>query len=419
MKPELSESQALAVDYLLRHPYSIIALDPGMGKSRVSIEYAIRKNARNLIVGPSYAIDNWVDEIRKWAPKDKIVTTFKKGSDIYDVFDSDFVITSYDLAQKAEYLFEWCDMLTIEEAHNIKNIEAKRTEFLHRVTYENSIPAVVQLTGTPIKNRVAEYYSLLAVTYYDPNNSGSEFLERFPSAIDFADYFSYRIEYDMPIGNRFVKIVKWKGVRRIAELKKYLKGRYLRIKSDLPPVSYIDFKTSNTPDKALLSAFTAHFKDGENSGVNPTEKAQAALKKAPITAKYAEDLLDTTGSVLIYSDHVEAAETIAKYFGVTALTGKINPHKRMEMAKKFQSGEGLVLVATIGALSNVVTLTRSNHLILNDYPWVPGDLKQVMLRINRLGQDKKCVIHRMIGSPQDEYIMQTIEEKLDVIDRVS
>ncbi len=311
----------------------------------------------------------------------------------------------------------------VHNCHNIKSQKAKRTEFIHRVVYENSIKRVSLLTGTPIRNRVSEFYSLLALCNYDPSKPESKFLASYPDQITFADHFSFREEYTMEVGRRLIQIVKWNGLKNVKELRGYLKDHYIRIKSadvlDLPPISYKSFLVSDLPDEDLKAAFDSYF-EGEGTGsVNPTAKAQAALRKAPVTVKYAKDLLEEVDCVLIYSDHVEASGEIARAFNVPALNGKMPTSKRMEYAKRFQEGEGNVLVATIGALSEGVNLTRASHLIISDHPWVPGALKQVIYRIQRIGQKSNCTVHKIIGSPQDAQIIDTLEKKLETINKAT
>ncbi len=428
-RPEMFEYQSRAVTYAEQNPYSILGLEPGLGKSRCGIE--IRESLKNncLIICPSYLILNWVKEIRKWAGEKSRITTFTRGKDIYEPCDTDYVITSYDLVQKAEHLFEWADMLLLDEAHAIKSMKAKRTQFIHKSVYENSLKRVHLLTGTPIKNRVQEFYSLLALCYYEPDAADLKFLDLYPSEIDFADQFSKREQYTMEISGKWVTIVKWTGIRNVSELKKYLSGKYIRIKSsdvlNLPPIVYKSFQVSDVEDKQLLSSFNNYFNDDsgdmereERTGsVLPEHKAVAALKKVPFTIKYARDLLEETECILIYTDHVASAEAIAAEFGVEAITGKMSSTKRSQLADRFQAGEGRVLVCTIGSMKEGKDLFRSHHIIFNDFPWVPGDLKQVIYRIQRIGQKSTCFVHKIIGSPQDAYIMDVIESKLKTIER--
>lgn len=434
-KPAMKEYQSRAFAYMLKHVYSICALDPGLGKSRLAIELREKLQNNCLIICPGYLMLNWVKEIQKWAPPGVQITVIKSGKQIYEVCDTDYLIVSYDLVQKAENFFEWADMVILDEAHAIKSMKAKRTQFLHKNIFENSLKRVHLLTGTPIKNRVQEFYSLLALCFYNPAVTDSQFLDSYPSEIDFADHFSFRDEHTMQIAGRYVTIVKWHGLQNVEELKTHLRGRYIRIKSsdvlDLPPVSYKSVLISDSPDEKLKAAFHSYFMDDEwenrkgaerrerTGSVLPEHKAAAALMKVPFTVKYVKDLLEEVACCLVYTDHVASAEAIAKEFNVPAITGHMPAVKRGILADEFQAGTGRVLVATIGSMKEGKDLFRSSHIVLNDYPWVPGDLKQVIYRIQRIGQNSHCTVHRILGSPQDEYIADVIDQKVETIEKAT
>lgn len=429
-RPPLKEYQRRAIDFAHKHPYSILALSPGLGKSRVAIEIQNKLKLNCLVVCPSYLISNWGKEISKWSVRGTMATLFKKGKDIYEPCDSDFVVTSYDLVQKAEHLFEWADMVVLDEGHALKSLKAKRTEFIHRVVYENSIKRLHILTGTPIKNRVQEFYSLLALCYYDPAVADSQFLEIFPSEIDFADHFSYRQEYTMQISGKWVTIMKWEGIKNVDELKGWLKDKYIRISSEvlgLPPVMNKTFQISDTDDPELLEAFTSYFLNNKKSAarsertgsVLPEHKAVAALKKVPFTIKYVENLLEEVECLLVYSDHIHPAKEIAAAFNVEAITGDMPSNKRAALADRFQAGEGKILVCTVGAMKEGKDLFRASHVVFNDLPWVPGDIKQVVHRVQRMGQKATCFIHKILGSPQDAYISEVIDNKMKTIEKAT
>lgn len=430
MKPPLREHQSRAINYALKNPYSILALDPGLGKTRCAIEVRDRLKAKCLVICPSYLILNWVKEINLWARPGVRSLAVRSGKLIPQTPAANFIIISYDLVQKAPHLFEWADMVVLDEAHAIKSMKAKRTEFIHRHVYENSVKRVHLLTGTPIKNRAQEFYSLLALCFYNPSAADSRFLDLYPSEIDFADRFSFRDDFTVEINGREIKVMRWKGIQRVPELKTHLKDKYIRIRSsdvlDLPPVIHKEFHISDHDDPELIEAFNSYFDDSPDNdrkdrtgSVLPEHKAQAALKKVPFTIKYAQDLLEEVECLLIYSDHVAPAEAIAEAMGVTAITGKVPADRRSKMADEFQAGKGKVLVATVGSMKEGKDLYRASHIVFNDFPWVPGDLKQVIYRIQRIGQKSHCTIHKMIGSPQDGQIIKTLEDKLKVIETAS
>jgi SNF2 family DNA or RNA helicase len=414
----LKPAQIKLIEHGLANPYSILAGDTGTGKTRAAIEIRNKVKMKCLVICPSYQVFNWVDEIAKWG-NNNTVLPIKASKDVTGNFNTDYIVVSYDIAKKHECLFEWAEMIVMDECHLLKSVKAKRTQMIHKYIYENSIPRVHPMSGTVIKNRVEEYYSNLALMCYDPKNPDVVFLDKFPDNVSFADHFSFRHEYQIEVGNRLVTIVKWGGIKNVDELKKWLRGKYVRAKADRKENTiYKDIKISNVDDPKLLEAFNSWIENGDSGGVDPTAKAEAALNKVPITVQYVKDLLDEAQSVVVFSDHVASSEAIAKEFDTIAMNHHVGPHSRMEYAKKFQSGEGRVLVIS-RALSEGVTLTRSNHIVFNDYPWVPGDVKQVIARIDRLGQEKTCIVHRIILSPQDEYIMNVIQDKIKVIDKVT
>lgn len=408
--------QVETVEYAIKNPYSILALEQGLGKTICCLAVHERVGGNTLIVVPSYLIFNWISEIKKFLGDRYTVTAFKKGSEIYPLFDTDICLISYDLSMKAESLFEWADTIIYDEANYLKEMTTKRTQFAHKNIYENSVKRVHLLTGTPIKNRVMEYYSLIAICNYSPSVKKSEFLENFPEAISFADYFSFREEYTMEkwtsSGFGIVPVIKWFGIQRTDELKKYLVGHYIRFNSkdilDLPPIVYKDVILSDKEDTGLLEAY---LKMQDSESVAPDAKAKAALEKVPMTISYVEDLLKEVGEIVIYSDHVASTQAIAKHFKVTPITGRTPMETRKEIAEDFQRGSTKVIAATIKSFSTGVNLTRANNMVFNDYSWVPGDMSQAVFRINRIGQDRQCIIHRMLGSPQDEYILKTISQK--------
>lgn len=473
IRPPLMDHQIRTINFACKHPYAVLALDPRLGKSRCAIETREKLDLPCVIVCPSYLIDNWKLEINKWTNK-KYILAIHSGKDI-PAFERnkeswDYVIVSYGLARKAEQIFEWAKMVVLDEAPAIKSMASKRTEFLHRVVYENSMESVLLLTGTPIKNRVQEFYSLLAMTYYDPNDSDPKFLKEFPDEITFADHFAHRKEFRMELPNgKIFKVLKFDGIQRVPELKNWLKDKYIRIRDTdvlgMPPVSIKPVLISDVGDPELLKTFNAFFKSAEtkfekasdkydklaekledNDSISKKEKkvllkkanrdylkarkenansiasdhkATAALKKVPFTVDYVKNLLEEVECCLIYTDHRESAKALAEAFETIALTGEMPSKKRGLHADQFQAGEGKVLVATVGALKEGKPLHRANHIVFNDLAWVPGDLKQVHNRIRAVGKTKKCTIHRIFGSPQDSYIADTLDSKQDVIDKAT
>jgi len=421
MSFKLLDYQEKTVQFGVSNPYAIYALEMGLGKSLSSLETAIRTKSKTLIVVPPYLALNWKAEIKKFFPE-KNVALLRHKKQFYRPFDDDFVIITYSFVGDAEILFEWADMVICDECQMLKDMKAKRTEAVHRLIYENSISRVLLLTGTPILNRLYELHSLLAIMNYNPRIEESAFLKRFPTYVQFANYFSILSEREIWRGNKKVKIQEWSGHRNTEELKQILAKHMIRFKSSdvlsLPPSEDINVMVDDIDQSSLLMAFEDFRSDPENNSVLPKIKAEAALQKASLTVEYVKGLLETGVQVIVYSDHVASAEKIAHFLGVSAITGETNMDWRMRYANEFQRGESQVLVATIGAFSTGINLQNAFNMVFNDINWVPGNMEQAKFRIVRVGQKNKCKFHYILGSYQDEYILNTVLDKKNTIDAV-
>lgn len=429
--------QKIMYSFGLAHPYSILGADPRLGKCMAAIGIRKKHDANCLVICPAYLVPNWKKEIKKWS--NDSVTTFTEGRKIYDVCDSDFVVISYDLVQKAEFLFEWADMVVLDEIHHLAHMNAKRTQFIHRCVYENSPKYLFGLTGTPIKNRVKEFYSLLALAYYDPRQKDHSFLETYPDEITFAERFSHSESYEVEVkGGRFITVTNYYGLKNVDELKTWLKGKYIRIradKDDLPPLSFIETLVQDIDDSKLLEAFKNYFisdkeaysrsstfnegRRNRTSSVLPEHKRNAAIKKVPFTIKYVENLMQSVDCCLVYSDHREPCQQLAKHFNVPAITGEMTGKRRAALVNDFQEGKLNMLCATIGALKEGADLYRAKDLVLNDLPWVVGDIDQVCARTRKIGEKEPRTVHLIFGSPQDEKIWEALNEKRETIDKAT
>lgn len=419
----LDQDQKDVVEYSLDRPYSIIAVDPGGGKTAIAL--AIKdeldkrgKYQRLLVVAPANLTINWYLEI-KITITDQVVSLFKKKADVYYPVDSDIVIVSYDTAREFEYLFEWANFVVLDEATSVSHMDTLRSKAIHKYIYENNIPRMHPMSGTPLKNRVKEFYSLIALCNYNPKIPESRFLTEFANDIEFADRFSYRKEFAKYINNRRISIVKWEGLKNEEELKSHLKGIYIRRKSKRDPIIFESFLMDDTEDMQLLKDFLEA--EGISSkSVGSKAKIESAMRKVPITARHVERKIEAgqiEGPVIIFSDHVDSCKLLAGHFGVAPITGQMPVTIRQKMVQDFQEGKIPVLCATIGSMYQGYTLTAGNYMCFNDFCWTPGDMKQCFYRINRLGQKRQCFVDLIFGSPQDKYIYDKQMEKLEVINR--
>ena len=187
---------------------------------------------------------------------------------------------------------------------------------------------------------------------------------------------------------------------------------------DLPQYQEHFIQVDNQDWPELLSAFNNFRGDDDNNSVLPQIKAKAALAKAEMTAEYVKGLLENGLQVIVYSDHVEAAERIAQILKVTHIDGQTPMGIRQRQANIFQSGDIQVIVATIGSFSTGINLQCAFNMVFNDLCWTVGTLEQAKFRIIRVGQKHRCQFHFIMGSFQDDYIYQKLMDKRQVIGEV-
>ena len=153
----------------------LLAFDQGMGKSTTSLvlkECLHRKHA--IIVAPlsvsrnvwPVEIANTVGDASQWNSKDDVSSL--NG-------DIDYVVINYDSIGKLTPLllkyFKGVDtMLIVDECHNFKDIDAKRTKELIALSDKLKFSDILLMSGTPIKALGHECLPILRLldSYYTP-----------------------------------------------------------------------------------------------------------------------------------------------------------------------------------------------------------------------------------------------------------
>lgn len=425
--------QEEGIAFALAHHYCIIGDEMGLGKTTQSIIVREIADLPTVVICPGYLRETWRKEFED---------TFRLPPQIfvcYDKHDCEYlnkvlwheqsrdvqlnvVIISYDLIQHAHYVFAWAKMYIADEVHYLKNINAKRTKHFHAYTQGFMPERFIGLSGTSIKNKAAEWYSLLMLCSYNPKKtSGIVVQHKYRSYMSFGEQFGKRRV--KKFGGR--QVIDYVGIKNIPELLTLLKDKYIRRKVkdviELPPIVEKDVYCTHKMDDELLKRVWngAGFDGAYLSKV----KCDSAYAKADFTVNHIDSILDNDmGPVICFSDHVRPVDYISeelrnKGYKVATIKGEVEVSKRADIVARFQAGNFDVLVATIGSASTGYTLTRSSQMVFNDIPWGPADLWQAQKRFSRIGQEKTCFIHYILGSSIDTLILKTIKAKKEVLEK--
>jgi SWI/SNF-related matrix-associated actin-dependent regulator 1 of chromatin subfamily A len=373
----------------------------GLGKTIQAIATLAHVEGPACIVCPAYLKQNWYAEIDKFLP----------GA------ASDKAITVLSYEKFGKFPPSRCSILIFDEAHYLKNMQSKRTKFAHAYVSLNKPKYLLLLSGTPIKNRVTEFYSLMKLCSYNPRKtSGLPLTKGFTV---FANYLCHSQTMNTPYGTA----KKYYGLKNKSLLLKYLKGKYFTATNDkpLPTLNRQNIIVDAIKNKQLVEQLEEDFANNHIS----TAKKNIAIEKAGFTAKYVNDCISSSEKpILVFSDHIESCFAIKTELNakgvtsVTVITGSTPSDQRHKIVVDFQQGLIDVLVCTIGSMSTGFTLTATNRVVFNDLSWCPADNEQAEKRIHRIGQMKNCYVIRILSEGIDRKIIEVLQEKQNTLDKV-
>lgn len=411
---------------------SILADDMGLGKT-IQILSAILYYKENnlledktaLIIVPPTLISNWENEIKKFTP---YLTYFiYHGSNrTFPLETYDIILTSYGVVRLDLDMFvdqRWF-LCIIDEAQNIKNPNTEQTKAIKSVDARSK----VALTGTPIENKLMDYWSI-----FDFTNKG------YLSTKD-----DFKRQYVMPIE-------KLEDEETLDDLRTIAKPFVLRrlktdddIKKELPEkfINDIYCTLSKKQIKLYNAILDEIFFDIENSkGIQRKGiilKILTALKqtcnhpaqfldiknpkisesgKMELLVDILSNILDANEKVLIFTQYVEMGkliqELISKKFKqeVLFLHGSQTRIEKANVIDTFQEDENYkILVATLKTGGTGLNLTAAQNVIHYDLWWNPAVENQATDRVHRIGQENDVMVYRFITKG-------TLEETIDAISK--
>ena len=433
---ELRPYQKIGYSWLvqnIQHKFgSILADDMGLGKT-IQILSAILflkeqdqfDSEPTLIIVPPTLISNWENEIKKFTP-DLTYYIYHGSNRTFPLEEYDIILTSYGVVRLDLDMFmdtNW-RLCVIDEAQNIKNPNTEQTRAIKSIDASTKIA----LTGTPIENRLMDYWSI-----FDFINKG---------------YLSTKDDFKR---NYVVPIEKLEDEDVLENLKTIAKPFVLRrlktdedIKKELPDKFVNDIYCSLTKKQILLynAILEEIFFDIENSkGIQRKGiilKILTALKqtcnhpaqfldiknpkiqesgKMELLADILENILNVDEKVIIFTQYVEMGKIIQKLISkkfkqeVLFLHGSQTLKEKTEVIDTFQEDEDYkILVATLKTGGTGLNLTAARNVIHYDLWWNPAVENQATDRVHRIGQDKDVMVYRLITKG-------TLEEEIDAISK--
>ena len=444
----LEPYQRAAVEYASKRTRTLLADDPGSGKTPMSVSFSnyLPEVHRVLIICPGFLKPHWRNEWLRWDVKRLTVGVCEGTKGEFP--NTNVVVVNYDILKAYREQLragEW-DLMIVDEVHKLKSRKADRTrevwggikrndkkQIVERVT---PIPCKRQLalTGTPSLNgKPKELWNM--VQALDPNGLGADWFT-------FANRYCKLLELKRfdPAQGKEVRIGwLWDEADNLDELQRVMRERFMvrRLKADimsqLPPKRRMIIPIP--VDKSIKKALGKEGLDFETArDVNLDKLEQAEFgeySKAMLniglalvepTVEIIQNDLEEYSKIVCMTYHNAVAEQIANHFGTWAVlcNASVSPMERQDVVDKFRTDPNIrLIVGTLGTMGVGFTMVESHLMIFPERSWVPGDVTQAEDRIHRRGQFEQAVYkHIVLEGGQSQRQVKVLIDKQDRIDKM-
>ena len=412
--------------FLYEHRFgACLADDMGLGKTlqgitllagimRGEVASFAPAGTPHLVVAPPSLLFNWEAELARFFPEAKVLLYAGSGRSPESFQGYDVVVTSYGIVQRDIDRIEELrfDVIIFDETQVVKNLKAATSAAVRRLRGAFALA----LTGTPVENRLAEYYAIMDLCL--------------PGLLGSPDQFTRQISQGGVRGvERLIRRTYPFVLRRTKQL----------IADELPPKIEMDIHLELWPEQKALYQRTVEEVRGQvreaYAGQAPNQARIVALTallrlrqiclspallpaggadaspKLDFLAEQLLELRDEGHSALVFSQFTSYLDLVQEGLeghGLSCLRldGSTPVPRRKDLVHAFQDAtEPTVFLISLKAGGRGLNLTRASYVYHMDPWWNPAVENQASDRAHRLGQTGQVTIIRLV-------MRHTIEEKM-------
>ena len=403
--------------------------DMGLGKTLQVI--AVLEQLRNkgagasLIVLPASLLQNWQDELTRFAPlvKFRILHSSYGNMNISPLEDTNVYITTYAmLARLPQIKKKVWECVILDEAQAIKNPRTLQSKASKQLKANFRIA----MTGTPIENSISDLISIFE--FLNPQFFGNslEILsdENDPDIVtkklkNFAKPFILRrLKTDKNIIDDLPDKIEMKSYCNLTQRQAVLYKQIINALCDeLSDTHGIERRGLVLSSILKLKQICNHPDQYIGNGAY----LQSESGKMSRLVEICEDIKNRNERVLVFTQFKEMCEPLnnilREVFNKEGLiiNGSVNISERGKIVEKFNNSDEYIpyIVLSLRAGGVGLNLTAANHVIHFDRWWNPAVENQATDRSFRIGQVNNVIVHKLICKG-------TLEEKIDrMIDQKS
>ncbi len=390
---ELRRYQEWGVRYILHQGKVLLGDEMGLGKTVQAIAAMVSlRNAGGthfMVVCPASVITNWCREIQKMSTLSVIKI---HGSTRKDAFQSwlstgGAAVTTYETTAyftlPESFRFT---MLVVDEAHYIKNPEAKRTKNVKALC--KHAERLLFMTGTALENKAEEMVSLIHILQ-----------PQIGARLQSMTFMSSAPQF------------------RKAVAPVYYRRKREDVLTELPDlIASREWVSMNPSEEAVYEQAVLSGNYAETRRVSWNAPDVSESSKAARLLELVDEAAADGRKVIVFSFFLDTLRKVTQLLGnrcVNPINGSVTPQRRQEIIDEFdQAPPGTVLPAQIQSGGTGLNIQSASVVIICEPQLKPSVENQAISRAYRMGQTRNVLVYRLLcENSVDERIMSMLEDK--------
>ena len=444
-------TQSSGATFLANRQHALLADEPRVGKTGTAIlacDYGLDENI--LVVTTASGRPVWGRAFDQWSSFGRsvqVVTTptAARGSVVIVGWP---VVANPTL--RIELLKRRWDRVILDEAHNAKNFEAKRTQATYGVPMNDgetlaAASALVStaggvwcLTGTPIPNAPNDLYPMMRALC--PDRLRADPATGWPDVTTYQAFLHRYCVVKMKKISNFHRIPVVIGGRNLEELRERLGDFMLRrtqqdvgitapIYETLPlAVSPTMLRAANgdVDRTVILEAAAAGDTKALEMHLGPLRRITGTAKAGAVLQAVQDEFDGGLDKIVLAYWHKDVGEILrdglAKY-GVAGIDGSTHPKARGEAEQRFLNDPKCrVFLGQIQAAGEAIDLSSAAEMIFVETSLVPKDMAQMSKRITNHTQRRQprvrvAVLQGSIDEAMEEVLLRKWSAIKEVLKR--
>ena len=393
LKCTLRRYQEWGVKYTVAQKRILLGDEMGLGKTVQAIAAMVHlrnKGATHFaVVCPASVLTNWCREIAKHSDlevikvhgngKETALSSWLRGGGV--------AVTTYETTSVFDIDSPYrVTMITVDEAHYIKNPSAQRTQNVKKLC--SHADRLLFMTGTALENRVSEMAELIKVLNADVSKEIAPML-----SLSAAPKFREAVA---PVYYRRKREDVLTELPELVESKEWC---------DLLPAEKKIYREAIAEQNFMAARRVSWNVDD----LNESSKARRLME-------IVEEAAEEERKVLVFSFFLDTVSKVASLLGdrcMEPITGSISPAKRQQIIDDFDKAPaGSVLVAQIQSGGTGLNIQSASVVILCEPQLKPSIENQAISRAYRMGQARSVLVYRLLcDDTVDERITDMLAQK--------